>query len=52
MVLEFIGCVVGWGLTRSDGLKFSLTDLCENATMGGIFFVRNATLMFVCGSMS
>ena len=52
MVLEFIGCVVGWGLTRSDGRKCGLTDLCENATMGGIFFVRNATWASLCGPMT
>ena len=53
MVLEFIGCFCWLGLTRSDGLKFSLTDLWKNAMHGmTLIFVRNATLMFVCGSMA
>ena len=40
------------GLTRSDGLKFSLTELCKSAKMGDTFFVRNATWVSLCGSMT
>ena len=40
------------GLTLSVGSKFCLTELCKSAKMDGTFFVRNATLMFVCGSMA
>ena len=39
-------------LTRSDGLKFSLINMCKNATRGGIFFVLNATWVSLCGSMA
>ena len=40
------------GLMLSDGIKYGLIDMCESVKMGDTFFVRNATWMFLCGSMA